>query len=145
MKPAIAGLGALAETAASEDTYSWRGQQLIPAESGLVAALSAEQAGRIAGGRSDGKDSTASVVLAHMPALDERGDRAATSRLVYLVRHEGVSWMPSYPAGSDPRNHLPVIGSRTTLVDAMTGEMLSQSFTGTSRGSTMPASRRTRR
>jgi hypothetical protein len=132
-KLTVARLEGLAETSASNGLYSWRGDSLTPAEPSRVAALSAGQACQIAGGRSDSRDSAASVVLAQTPTVGDRGDPEATDRLVYLVRHQGVSWMPSYPAGSDPRTHRAAVGTRTTLVDAMTGEILGQCLTGTSR------------
>ena len=57
-------------------------------------------------------------------------------RLAYLVRWDGVSWMPSGPApGPGERRAVrgPVTGALTVVIDAVTSEVLSTSLTGTRR------------
>jgi len=59
-------------------------------------------------------------------------DDKLDERLVYIVRWDEVSWMPSYPAGTDSRRRRPAVGSRTALIDAATGTFLGTHMSGTS-------------
>jgi hypothetical protein len=102
---------------------------LRPPPRGVVPELDAEAAYRSARAHapcpSQGGGPTIYLAIADIPE--------GLNTLVYVLRWDEVSWMPSFPAGSDPRTHLPAVGTKTTLVDAMTGEILGQRLTGTSR------------
>lgn len=61
-------------------------------------------------------------------------DGGPAERLVYVVRWDNVSWMPSGPRRADGRGRGPVIGTRTVLVDAGTGALLLHILNGRSAG-----------
>ena len=91
--------------------------------------------------RGNGSGIGPTIVLARMIRNSIHGEgpphpgprTQATTRLVYLIRWEGVTWQTSGPApakGAQPRSH-EAIGTHTVVLDAHTGEVLHDRFSGT--------------
>jgi hypothetical protein len=58
-------------------------------------------------------------------------DDGPAERLVYVVRWDNLSWVPSGPPCPDGRGRGPAIGTRTVIIEAETGSVLLDRLRGT--------------
>lgn len=111
---------------------SWGLVSFAPPSPTDEAAFDAARAYQLAshhGGRPP--SSIAGVMLAMAHAQYEWPDGGPAQRLVYVVRWDGVTWMPSGPPMADGRGQPgPVVGTQTTVIDAISGAWLGTSLTG---------------